>query len=709
MKSLQFAYLPLLLLLTAIIFGCSSNGPAVIGPVSPPVPGDPVAQFDQDNHNILGIYTLDVDIASGNVDVVRNREAEKHWNVTPLLLPPECGNCFSVAIIGLDPIAKIVDIRVTLKNPSNLTGYDVRGIILDFGSMTLLDPDAYTKLFGPGDINPFIAWITNADRSFASMQTNNEEISIHVPSYPNFPPFSFVVSASWPGHAMDPYEVKPFEISGDLQSDGSNFVTANCSVKDWQNDIESVTIDLTPLGGSFGVPMIDAGGGFYQKQITYVTGPGEGYYDLLITATTSGDVVNKETYNYVTVHVVGPGTQYKVEFDDEERISFTSGQSFIWPRHSIATDIQDNPHVVWADNDPDPMSYTFKLYYSKRSSSGVWQPAQVIGSSDVDAVYGTICIDSGNDVHIIWEDMRAGQLGSDIYYTSSDSNFQTEVKLTESVPQVRRAFPQCVARDGLIHIVWHDNRNDVTGADWDVYYMTYNPSTGTPGDEIPVAATAGVYEGYPSIDVDVQGDVHVAYQQYSGWMLIYHKEKVGAAFGDLHLVGDYQAYQPAIHCGNHPNYVFVAFHDYSDGSFSDVYVGVSTNGGQTFDKLKVSTSGTEYQVHPDVMQAVNNDLYVTWAEEGYIDEDGSPGPDDLNGDLVIDQEDAVPHRVYFRQLLGLDWEPVITLVDENSSGAFPHLALDGDGVVHVSYMKWTEDDPYDNYELYYRQSFPPGD
>lgn len=707
MKSLQFAYLPLLLL-PAIIFGCSSNGTGSPDLTSPPAGGDLVAQFDPGGHSVIGIYTLDVDIASGIVDVVRDRNTEKHWDVTPLLLPPACPDCFSVAIIGVDPTAKIVDLRVTLKNPSNLTGYDVRGIILDFGSMTLLNPDAYTKLFGPGDINPFIAWITNADRSFSALQVHNEEISIHAPSYPNFPPFSFVVSASWPGHAMDPYEVKPFAISEDLESDGSNSVTINCSVKDWQSNIESVTLDLTPIGGSFGVPMTDAGGGFYQKEITYIAGPGEGYYDLLITATTSDVVVNNQTYNYATVHVVGPGTEYEVEFDDEERISFTSGQSFIWPKHSIAVDIMDNPHVVWADNDPDPMSHTFKLYYSKRSASGVWQAAQVVGSAEVDAVYGTICIDQYSDVHIVWEDLREGQLGSDIYYTNSDSNFQTEVKLTESVPQVRRAFPQCVAQGGLIHIVWHDNRNDPTGEDWDVYYMTYNPSTGMSGDEIPVAATAGVYEGYPSMDIDVEGDVHVAFQQLASWMVIYHKEKTGAAFGDLHLVGDDQAYQPAVHCGNHPDYVFVSYHDYSDGSFSDAYIGVSTNGGLTYDKLKASTSSTEYQVHPDVFQAVNNDLYVAWAEEGYIDEDGTPGPDDLNGDLQIDQDDAVPHRVYFRQLLGLEWEPVITLVDENNSGAYPHLAVDGEGVVHVSYMKWTEDDPYDNYELYYRQSFPPG-
>jgi hypothetical protein len=707
MKSLPIAYLPLFLALM-IIIGCSSNGgnpTEIVAPASPP---ELAAQTSVDGQSILGIYSIDVDIATGDVNVIRNRSAEKHWDVTPLLIPPGCPDCFQVAIISISPTEKLVDLRVTLKNPSNLTGFDVRGIILDFGSMTLLNPDAYTKLFGPGDINPFIAWITNPERTFSGFQIQFEEISIHVPSYPSFPPFSFVVSASWPGHAQDPYDVKPFEISEDLESDGSNSVTVNCSVKDWQNNIESVTIDLTPLGGSFGVPMTDAGGGFYQKEISYIAGPGEGYYDLLITATTSGDIANKNTYNYATVHVVGPGTEYEIEFDDEERISFTSGQSFIWPKHALAIDSFGNAHAVWADNDPDPMSHTFKLFYAKRTSGG-WQTAQVVGSADVDAVYGTICIDETGDIHIVWEDMRAGELRSDIYYTNSDSGFLTEVKLTDADPQVRFAFPRCVARGGLIHIVWYDNRNDITGEDWDVWYMTYNPSTGLVADEIAVAATAGVYEGYPSIDIDVQGNVHVAFQQLASWMVIYHKEKAGLQFGDLHLVADDRAYQPTIHCGNHPDYVFVGYHDYSDGSFSDAYVGVSQNGGLSYDKLTVSTSSTEYQVHPDVIQAINNDLYVVWAEEGYIDEDGTPGPDDLNGDLQIDQDDAVPHRVYFRQLLGMDWEPTITLVGEDDAGAFPQIAVGLDKRVHVSYMKWTEEEPYNNYELYYRRSTPPGD
>jgi len=707
MKNFTIICMPILLLMFFVL-GCSSNSNNTSGVLSPGISTLRDAQPAEDGHTMMGIYSLQIDIESNSVNIARDRNAEKHWNVTPMLIPPACPDCFVAAITGYDPVSKEVDVKLTLKNPTNLTGYDVRGIILDFGFLTLLNPDSYTKLFGPGDINPFIAWITGPDRSFASYQIHNEDITILNPNWPAFPAFSFVIDASWPGHCHDPYEVKPFNIGEDLQSDGSNSVLVNTVVHDWQDDIESVTIDLTPLGGPFGAPMTDVGGGYYQKEISYVSGPGEGYYPLLITATTSADVAFKSTYNYVTVHVVGGSSEFPVDFDDEERISFTDGQSFIWPKHALAVDSDGYPHVVWADNSPDPQSHLFKIYYSWRNASSVWSTPETIGSGDVDVIYATMCIDDSDVVHVVWEDQRPGELATDIYYANSDDGWDTEVLLTSATPQVRHAFPRCAYGDGLIHIVWHDNLNDLSGEDFDVRYMTYDPDTGTTDNEMDVAAETGVFEGYPSIGIDAEGDVHVAYQKYDGKMKIFHKEKPYGTFGSAHSVAANYAYQPSLYCGNSADEIYVTYYDYHDGTFCDIYVSISTNGGSSFDDTKVSTSNTEFQIHPDIAQGWNGDLYVIWAEEGYIDIDGEPGPDDLNNDGVINQDDAVPHRTYFRQRSGTSWDNEVTLVGGENSSAFPQIAVDTDDFVHVSYMKWTIDTPYDNYELYYRRSLPWG-
>jgi len=706
MRSLQgFCTLSILFTLAiAFTFGCSSYRDDPMG-VNPPQNPERFAMPNDDGHALMGLYTIHIDAEKGTVEAIRNREAETHWNVTPYLLPPNCPDCFFVKILNVDPVAKNVNIRVTLKNPTNLSGYDVRGIILDFGGMTLLNPDSYTKLFGPGAINPFIAWIPNQDRIFYPMQVNSEDISIHNPIYPSFPAFQYLIEASWPGHCKEPYEVHPFNVANDLQSDGSNSVLVNCTVYDWQNNVASVTIDLSPIGGAFNEPMNDLGGNMWQKEITYVSGPGEGYYSLLITATTSDPVAYNQTYHYAKVHVVGPGTEFPVEFGDEERVSYTSGASFIWPKHAMAVDSEGLPHIVWADNDPDPYSNIFKLYYSYRNPSGIWQSPVLVGTDDVDAVYATICIGGDDIVYIVWEDKRPGQLASNIYYTDSSSNFAYETQLTLAEPQVRHAFPRCVYGNELVHITWHDNRNDPGGNDYDVYYMAYDPVYG-PGPELVVEAQAGVYEGYPSIDIDGNGDIHIAYQQLNSVMQIFHKKKSGSLFGSKVLVADNKAYQPCIRCGNNPNDIFVAYYDYSGGTFCSVYLGASDNSGASFDKVKVSTVADEYQVHPDVIQSQTGDIYMVWGEEGYIDVDGIAGPDDLNKDGKIDENDAVPHRVYFRQSMGQGLQPPMTLTDDDEAAAFPQIDVGADKFVHVAYMKWTEDTPYNNYEIYYRRSLP---
>ena len=271
---------------------------------------------------------------------------------------------------------------------------------------------------------------------------------------------------------------------------------------------------------------------------------------------------------------------------------------------------------------------------------------------------------------------------------------------------MRHAFPKCVYANGVIHIVWHDNRTNPGGEDFDVYYNTIDPDTGTPIGEKIVIATGGVYEGFASIDVDAEGDPHVAYQQMNATMQIFHKEMTGADFGSEHLVALESAFQPSIDCGISPDEVFIAYFDYSDGSFSDVHLAISTNGGLGFVPTKISSSETDYQIHPVVKQAANGDLYVAWAEEGFIDIDGEPGPDDLNGDGTIDQNDAVPHRSYFRQKMGPAWQFPIQLATGADATAFPQLAVGEDKFVHVAFMKWTVDQVYDNYDIFYRHSLP---
>ena len=99
-------------------------------------------------HSLWGLWTFDFDESGGIMRAVPDRSALFHANVTPLLMPPACANCLSLATIQFSKPQGILDITATLMNPTKLTGYDVRGIIMfDTSYITVTNPDDYTSLY----------------------------------------------------------------------------------------------------------------------------------------------------------------------------------------------------------------------------------------------------------------------------------------------------------------------------------------------------------------------------------------------------------------------------------------------------------------------------------------------------------------------------------------------------------------------------------
>jgi len=76
-------------------------------------------------------------------------------------------------------------------------------------------------------------------------------------------------------------------------------------VDDWQGNVDSVKIDLTPLGGSAEASMVYQGGNqWVLGGVSYSpTGQGAGMHFLKVTATSNG----VSTYNYLPVNVVKSG------------------------------------------------------------------------------------------------------------------------------------------------------------------------------------------------------------------------------------------------------------------------------------------------------------------------------------------------------------------------------------------------------------------
>jgi hypothetical protein len=122
-----------------LIIGCSSAGNNIpVVPASEDESHAAAIAADEASHRIiLAIGTIQIDAldVSGHpcpetpsIAFLPDREAATHWDVAPMLMPPACDDCVKIEVLEFKPGQKYVKLKISLKNPSDLTGYDVRGI-----------------------------------------------------------------------------------------------------------------------------------------------------------------------------------------------------------------------------------------------------------------------------------------------------------------------------------------------------------------------------------------------------------------------------------------------------------------------------------------------------------------------------------------------------------------------------------------------------
>jgi len=225
-------------------FGCSSGNQLTsptqeeISPYSEPM--------------ILGAFNLSWDGVSDMLEVAPDRQLEAHHNITPLIVPKN----ISFQVLSWNPTTRVLTIKVTIKNPTSLDVYDVRGILTNLGAKKLLNADDYTKLFDknvPPVANPFRAFAKDeANRKFwgkyadPSQYIKSEIYEIYFPSDFNI---SYLITAAWPSNAPEPYDIFNIAQVGALyKSSGS--LEIFCEVADWQDiTAHHVILEGNPVTG----------------------------------------------------------------------------------------------------------------------------------------------------------------------------------------------------------------------------------------------------------------------------------------------------------------------------------------------------------------------------------------------------------------------------------------------------------------------------
>ena len=294
-----------------ILFACigCSNDPASQSPTVP-VHAPEISP----GHKLLGIYEFQIDSEAFSVEVLPKRTTLAHYNVTPFLIDPYmCPqlNCLQVGIISIDPVTNIHTVNVILRNPMNLTGHDIRGIVFlhPYHEHELVNFDAYTTVFGSGQFNPFIAFAKDEDnREFVPQAVHSAEYELWIPEQPQPYAINYAVDASWPENCMEPYDITEQEQVGGLFDEYGSECLIRCTVEDWQDplDMDSVVVDAELITGPAILMTYNSLFHKWECVITNKMTPPPGEYLLPVTAKAADCA--EQTKDFITITVQEAGT-----------------------------------------------------------------------------------------------------------------------------------------------------------------------------------------------------------------------------------------------------------------------------------------------------------------------------------------------------------------------------------------------------------------
>ena len=203
-----------------------------------------------------GAFDVALNAEKGTAEIVWNRSAEAHLNVTSKITPPACTDCIKIQSSHYDATTGLFTLQVNFSNPTSFTGYDVRAVISNRANKFLENSDGMTSVWG----SPMQYKAVNTNdpgRVFGPQAQFSRQFIFSLPSGENFATMTYIIDASFPGNVTEPLAENGK--ADDLVN--NDFATSNFTIKvfDHQGDLANVVLDLMPLGGSPMTQMYDDG------------------------------------------------------------------------------------------------------------------------------------------------------------------------------------------------------------------------------------------------------------------------------------------------------------------------------------------------------------------------------------------------------------------------------------------------------------------
>jgi hypothetical protein len=392
------AYCVLLMFALIVTSGCSNQKANPITPSSSnsilELPAPDIRE-DQNSHNLIGMWRVSFDIGNREASILPYRSLDAHYNVTSFIQPPQ------MTINDFNPVTNVIDVDVTITNPSNLIVYDVRLIIFtDAIGHQLLNPDNWTTLYDiPGGlpINPFKAYAKDqANRIFSEQSQHTENLQVYLPQ--RNANVTFAIDVSYPGNCIEPYEISGFT-QGFLSNATGSSCDVSVTVKDWQDDISDVYLYCPEITGITLERFTKTAPGNYELILINRTGAISQIYQGCVLVYSSGSS-SLALYEAVAINITHIDTQW---------VQVWGTDQWTWP---WCMKIDENGYIYVAgefggslDFDPGPREQirqsngSHDAYICKYDQNLNFLWVQIWGSSNSDAVY-SICTDETESLYL---------------------------------------------------------------------------------------------------------------------------------------------------------------------------------------------------------------------------------------------------------------------------------------------------------------------
>lgn len=240
----------------------------------------PVENEIQAGQKLLGDWVMNFDPDSRDASILPYRAGSTCYDVTNVIPPP------SVVVRSYNPASRILDLDISITNPSPLDVFDVRVIIYNEpGKFMLLNPDNWTSNWSKPEgslINPFRTFAKNeVNRRFAASSTHTENLKFYIPM--GATSVSFRIDACYPSNTKIPYQISDFD-QGTLFSLDTSSTDLKVNVYDWQDNASEVILYCPGVTGEVPVYLSKSGSVTWETNLLNTMGAEPGNYPAYVLA-----------------------------------------------------------------------------------------------------------------------------------------------------------------------------------------------------------------------------------------------------------------------------------------------------------------------------------------------------------------------------------------------------------------------------------------